>query len=96
MKPTLSPWAPVGALCLLAARVAAADSDLQEVVVTALRDTSVSELPASVTVLGAEALQSGGVQHLADVLAEVPGLGAAGGTSRPRSTRVRRTPRSAS
>ena len=89
MKPTLSLWAPVGALCLLAGRIAAADSDLQEVVVTALRDTSVSELPASVTVLGAEALQSGGVQHLADVLAEVPGLGAAGGTSRPRYFQLR-------
>ena len=89
MKPTLSLWAPIGALWLLAARAAAADSDLQEVVVTALRDTTVSELPASVTVLGAGALQATGVQHLADVLAEVPGLGAAGGTSRPRYFQLR-------
>jgi iron complex outermembrane receptor protein len=90
MKTTRSLMAPLAALLLLASLyAAAAESELDEVVVTALRDTTVSELPASVTVLNADTLRAGGVQHFADVLAEVPGLGAAGGTSRPRYFQLR-------
>jgi outer membrane receptor protein involved in Fe transport len=80
---------PLAGLVLFASRAPAAAGDLQEVVVTALRDTAVSELPASITVLGADTLQAAGVQHFADVLAQVPGLGAAGGTSRPRYFQLR-------
>ncbi|MFO1401560.1 MAG: TonB-dependent receptor [Steroidobacteraceae bacterium] len=89
MTLTRSFLVPFAALFLTCAGAAAADAELDEVVVTALRDTTVDALPASVTVLGGEALQATGVQHFADVLAEVPGLGAAGGTSRPRYFQLR-------
>ncbi|MCC7463076.1 MAG: TonB-dependent receptor [Gammaproteobacteria bacterium] len=80
---------PLAALILVSGVVRAGESGLQEVVITALRDTRVSVVPASVTVLDPAALQAAGVQHFADVLALVPGLGAAGGTSRPRYYQLR-------
>jgi len=80
---------PLLGLIFLVPCARGADDPLEEVVITALRGTTVRDLPASVTVLGAETLQAVGVQHLADVLAQVPGLGAAGGTSRPRYFQLR-------
>ena len=63
----------------------AADADLDEVVVTAtLLATPLQDLPASVTVLDSSVLGKAGLSHFGDVLDEVPNLGFAGGTSRPR------------
>src|SRR4029077_459132 len=53
-------------------------------VTAGLRDTTVSELPQSVTVLDESALQSAGVQHFEDVISLIPNLSWASGTSRPR------------
>jgi len=74
-------WAPL----------AVADDDmLQEIVVTAsLHSTSLAELPQSVTVLDAETLRTAGVQHFEDVLALIPDLNWAAGTSRPRFFQLR-------
>ncbi len=80
---------------------------LEEIIVTAsLREQPASDMPASITVLGQETLQSAGLQHFADVLGLVPNLNWSGGTSRPRfsscaasasssNTRARRILRSA-
>jgi len=70
---------------------AVADDDmLQEIVVTAsLHSTSLAELPQSVTVLDAETLRTAGVQHFEDVLALIPDLNWAAGTSRPRFFQLR-------
>ena len=63
---------------------------LQEVVVTAsLRRTVLQQLPASVSVLDEQALHAAGQQHLQDVLALVPNLNWAAGTSRPRYFQLR-------
>lgn len=63
---------------------------LDEVIVTAtLRQQSILEVPASVTVLEAEALSAAGRQHFEDVLSLVPNLNWAGGTSRPRYFQIR-------
>ncbi|MBK6672187.1 MAG: TonB-dependent receptor [Proteobacteria bacterium] len=80
-----------GMLALAAAApLRAADAELDEVVVTAtLVDTPLLKLPASVTVLDAVALGQAGSSHFGDVLAEVPNLGFAGGTSRPRYFQIR-------
>ena len=68
----------------------AADPELDEVVVTAtLVDTPLQKLPASVTVLNAAVLGEAGLSHFGDVLADVPNLGFAGGTSRPRYFQIR-------
>jgi outer membrane receptor protein involved in Fe transport len=65
-------------------------SELDEVIVTAtLWPTAASRLPQSVTVLESTQLQQSGLQHFGDVLALVPGLTAAGGTSRPRYFQMR-------
>src|SRR6185295_4414123 len=67
------------------------DAPLEEVVVSAtlLRDQNIQQVPASVTVLDAGALQRLGQQHFEDVLAQVPNLNWAGGTSRPRYFQIR-------
>src|SRR5512138_2502288 len=63
---------------------------IDEIVVTAtLRQQVLTDVPASVTVLGPEETRSAGRQHLEDVLALVPNLNWAGGTSRPRYFQVR-------
>ena len=63
---------------------------LQEVVVTAsLRRSAALDLTASTTVLDAKTLGQAGVQHLQDVLALVPNLNWASGTSRPRYFQLR-------
>ena len=80
-----------GMLALAAAApLRAADAELDEVVVTAtLVDTPLLKLPASVTVLDAVALGQAGSSHFSAVLADVPNLGFAGGTSRPRYFQIR-------
>jgi outer membrane receptor protein involved in Fe transport len=66
------------------------DASLEEVVVTAdLRDRELRNLPASATVLDAHTLEMAGVQHFQDVLALVPNLNWAAGTSRPRFFQLR-------
>ena len=74
-----------------AASPADAEGPLQEVVVSAslLRDQVLQQVPASVTVLTPDTLVGGGQQHFEDVLAQVPNLNWAGGTSRPRFFQVR-------
>ena len=63
---------------------------LEEVVVTAsLRREAAAAAPLSVTVLGSETLREAGVQHLQDVLALVPNLNWAAGSSRPRYFQLR-------
>ena len=67
-----------------------ADPDLDEVVVTAsLSESLLSKLPASVTVLRADQLAVAGDSNFGDVLGQVPNLGFAGGTSRPRYFQIR-------
>ena len=67
------------------------EAKLEEVVVSAslLRDQALQQVPASVTVLNQQALSGGGQQHFEDVLAQVPNLNWAGGTSRPRYFQIR-------
>jgi outer membrane receptor protein involved in Fe transport len=75
---------------LAVAPLRAAEPQLDEVVVTAtLLDTPLQELAASVTVLDASALGKAGLSHFGDVLGDVPNLGFAGGTSRPRYFQIR-------
>ncbi len=70
--------------------LAHAAEPIDEVVVTAtLRQQVLTDVPGSVTVLGPEETRGAGRQHLEDVLALVPNLNWAGGTSRPRYFQVR-------
>lgn len=85
-------FALISGLCLAGGVVLAADpeTDLHEVVVTAsLREQSLLDTPASVSVLDAQVLSEPGRQHFEDVLALVPNLHWAGGTSRPRYFQMR-------
>ena len=78
------------ALLLVHTARAADDSPLDEVVVTAqLRERTLKDLPASVTVLDAHTLEVAGVQHFQDVLGLVPNLNWSAGTSRPRYFQLR-------
>lgn len=79
------------ALLGIGAPAAAADEEpLDEVVVTAsLAGARLLELPGSVTVLDSRLLREAGVTHFGDVLAQVPNLFFAGGTSRPRYFQIR-------
>jgi outer membrane receptor protein involved in Fe transport len=84
------------ALLLYGANASAADNPaagsqvLEEVVVTAtLREQSLLDTPVSITVLNERTLQDAGRQHFEDVLAAVPNLNWAGGTSRPRFFQIR-------
>lgn len=83
------------ALCCVvvaaAARAAENDpSELGEIVVTAtLREETAASVPASVSVLTARMLEESGVQHFQDVLALVPNLNWAAGSSRPRYFQLR-------
>ncbi len=66
------------------------DSLLEEVIVTAsLRRQDISQLPVSLTVLGAEQLARASTTHLQDVLPLIPNLNWATGTSRPRNFQLR-------
>src|SRR6204780_2861397 len=76
---------PLAGVCSGLSGGVAADETLQEIVITAsLRDSSAADLPQSVTVLDAATLQAAGVQHFEDVLAMIPNLSWASGSSRPR------------
>jgi len=83
-------------LCLAGGLAAAWASDaqseapLEEVVIHAsLREQTLQEVPASITVLDGTTLRAAGEQHFEDVLALVPNLNWAGGTSRPRYFQIR-------
>jgi len=88
-------WPPAlgcAAACLGAALSvgAWADESLQEIVVTAsLRGSSAADLPQSVSVLDANVLQAAGEEHFEDVLAMIPNLSWASGSSRPRFFQLR-------
>src|SRR5512138_3797418 len=86
----LNPFVSV-ALLLYGASVLAADNQvLEEVVVTAtLREQTLLDTPVSITVLDERTLRDAGRQHFEDVLAAVPNLNWAGGTSRPRFFQIR-------
>jgi iron complex outermembrane recepter protein len=81
----------VPACLLFATSLACATGDeLAEVVISAsLRPVNVTQLAASATIVDAATARAAGVQHFADVLGLVPGLAAAGGTSRPRYFQIR-------
>jgi outer membrane receptor protein involved in Fe transport len=79
----------LAAPAVYAAEAGDADS-LDEVIVTGtLREQKLGEVPGSVTVLGEGTLRESGVQHFQDVLALVPNLNWAGGSSRPRYFQIR-------
>src|SRR6202158_1639696 len=81
---------PLAPACAAAAVGAWADESLQEIVVTAsLRGSNAADLPQSVSVLDAGELRAAGVQHFEDVLAMIPNLSWAGGSSRPRFFQLR-------
>jgi len=74
-----------GLACAALPPAAAAQEELEEIVVTAsLRPAEAGDFPVSTTVLDADALTASGLQHLQDVLGLVPNLNWSGGTSRPR------------
>ncbi|MGA2777185.1 MAG: TonB-dependent receptor [Steroidobacteraceae bacterium] len=76
--------------CLYAQAAYAGDDMLEQIVVTAsLHSTSLADLPQSVTVLDEDTLRTAGVQHFEDVLALIPDLNWAAGTSRPRFFQLR-------
>jgi iron complex outermembrane receptor protein len=79
------------ALAALPATAADSGNSLEEVVVqaTLLRAQPLQDVPASVTVIDTATLRSAGEQHFEDVLALVPNLHWAGGTSRPRYFQIR-------
>ena len=82
----------VTTICVAPAGAATpADAPIEEVIVSAslLRDQALEDVPASVTVLDETTLRRAGQQHFADVLAQVPNLNWAGGTSRPRYFQIR-------
>jgi len=63
---------------------------LQEVVVTAtLRHMPEEKVPASVTVLDTKTITEAGVQHLEELLPQIPSLSWAGASSRPRYFQLR-------
>ncbi|HUG73556.1 MAG TPA: Plug domain-containing protein, partial [Steroidobacteraceae bacterium] len=69
---------------------AAPETVLEEILVTGtLRAQSLDQVAASVTVLDERTLRDAGQQHFQDVLALVPNLNWAGGTSRPRFFQIR-------
>lgn len=68
----------------------AGEPELEEVVITAsLRAQRALDAPLSVAVLGRDAIEGVGVQHFQDLLALVPNLNWASGTSRPRYFQLR-------
>jgi iron complex outermembrane receptor protein len=81
---------PLAAVCSVLSCGVSADEALQEIVVTAsLRGSNAADLPQSVSVLDAATLQGAGVQHFEDVLALIPNLSWAAGSSRPRFFQLR-------
>ncbi len=75
---------------LCGVRARAATDDLEEIIVTAgLRDASLRDTPASVTVLDERTVRDAGVQHFEELLPLVPNLNFSGGSSRPRYFQIR-------
>ena len=68
-----------------------AEATLEEVVVSAtrLREQAQVDVPASVTVLDSQTLTDSAQQHFEEVLAQVPNLNWAAGSSRPRYFQLR-------
>jgi iron complex outermembrane recepter protein len=63
---------------------------LEEIVVTAsLRQQTLAEIPASITLVPASVVEAAGLQHFEDLLGLVPNLNWSGGTSRPRYFQMR-------
>lgn len=94
----MNPFQPVVVLLLasaacrvaLAAEATQETTVLEEILVTGtLREQRLEDVPASVTVLDARTLGDAGQQHFQDVLALVPNLNWAGGSSRPRYFQIR-------
>ncbi len=81
---------PVIAAAWLAQAFAQAPTPLAEVVVTAsLRSTNIKELPASVSIIAGDDVANGAVQHLEELLPQIPSLSWAGASSRPRFFQLR-------
>ncbi|MBL8200253.1 MAG: TonB-dependent receptor [Chromatiales bacterium] len=80
------------ALLLLAWPVARAEP-VQEIVVVAsqFREADVAAVPASLTVLGADSIATGSVQHFEELIPQVPNLNWSGEGSRARYFQVRGT-----
>lgn len=67
-----------------------ANTVLEEVIVTAtLRSQEQMDVPSSLTVLTSQTLGDSGQQHFEDVLAQIPNLNWAAGSSRPRYFQIR-------
>ncbi|MEN9704653.1 MAG: hypothetical protein RLZZ393_532, partial [Pseudomonadota bacterium] len=81
----------VAGLSFLASSAASqAAEPLEEVIISSsLRESSLESLPASASVLQAQALSRAGVEHFGDVMGLVPNLNFAGSTSRPRYFQLR-------
>lgn len=80
----------IGSAPVASSSAAARDDVLEEIIVTAtLRKQSLVDVPTSITVLDEKMLRDAGRQHFEDVLAVVPNLHWAGGTSRPRFIQLR-------
>ncbi len=81
---------PVFAIVCLSQAFAEAPTPLAEIVVTAsLRSTPVRELPASVSIIGRDDVANAAVQHLEELLPQLPSLSWAGASSRPRFFQLR-------
>jgi iron complex outermembrane recepter protein len=90
MRATCLSLVPSLAISLVALPAAARDGVIEEVTVTAtLREQSLTETPISITLLDEQHLRDAGRQHFEDVLASVPNLHWAAGTSRPRYFQIR-------
>jgi iron complex outermembrane receptor protein len=90
LKHAPAAWLAVPLLSTAFAAESIPETELEEVLVTGtLRAQALDEVPASVTVLGAQTLRDAGRQHFQDVLGLVPNLNWAGGTSRPRYFQIR-------
>ena len=91
MNPAFSFTAVLLAPLLFAANgVRAAEPVIEEILVTSeFRRNSVNRTPASVSVVDVGGLKGRAVEHLEDVLAQVPNVNYAGGSSRARFYQIR-------
>ncbi len=90
LRPAVRYLFVINAACWLPLSVAQTPAPLAEVVVTAsLRLKTVEDLPASVSVIAADAVSNGAVQHLEELLPQIPSLSWAGASSRPRYFQLR-------
>ena len=75
---------------VLVAAVAYGQPPEERVVVTGeFRDSALDDLPASITVLDAQALETRSARHLEEALALAPNVNVAGGSSRSRFFQIR-------